>query len=127
MREHKLCQTTQPSPSASPLALPPVLIQSCALCVCYVNVWLQRAYVGGLQVCKHMWSLLDSDQENDPRVQKWKDMPLTYYQKYRFYFQEYVPDHHIVSVPRQGWGIAAAGGNAEVSNSASLLRALLQK
>ena len=66
-----------------------------------------------LQVCKHKWSLLDSDQEADPRVQKWKDQPLTYYQKYRFYFQEYVPDHHIVSVPRQGWGIAAAGGNAE--------------
>ena len=72
-----------------------------------------RAYVGGLQVCKHMWSLLDAAQESDPRVQKWKDMPLTYYQKYRFYYQEYVPNHHIVSVPRQGWGIAAAGGNAE--------------
>jgi hypothetical protein len=72
-----------------------------------------RAYVGGLQVCKHMWSLLDSEQENDPRVQRWRSKPLTYYQKYRFYYQEYKADHHIISVPRQGWGIAAAGGNAE--------------
>jgi hypothetical protein len=34
-----------------------------------------RAYVGGLQVCKHMFSLLDSDQE-----QPWPDQPLVYYQ-----------------------------------------------
>ena len=73
------------------------------LAVLRLSVCLQRAYVGGLQVCKHMWSLLDSDQQKDPRVQKWKDTPLTYYQKYRFYFQEYTADHHIVSVPRQGW------------------------
>ena len=127
-----------------------------------------RAYVGGLQVCKHMyvrpsvpsvwlfashwahkkwscllanvrdtharmlaranllllqrtnepssyagrWSLLDSDQP-----QPWPDQPLTYYQKYRFYFQEYVPGFHAVSVPRQGWGIAAAGGHAEYVGS----------
>ena len=64
--------------------------------------------VGGLQVCKHMWSLLDADQEVP-----WQDQPLRYYQKYRFYYQEYKPEYHIVSVPRQGWGIAAAGGNAE--------------
>jgi len=43
-----------------------------------------RAYAGGLQICKHMWSLLDSDQE-----QPWPDQPLVYYQKYRFYFQAY--------------------------------------
>ena len=67
-----------------------------------------RKYVGGLQVCKHMFSLLDSDQE-----QPWPNQPLVYYQKYRFYFQEYKPDFHVVSVPRQGWGIAAAGGHAE--------------
>ena len=40
-----------------------------------------RSYVGGLQVCKHMWSLLDAHQESDPRVQRWKSQPLTYYQK----------------------------------------------
>merc|ERR1711871_382976 len=67
-----------------------------------------RAYVGGLQVCKHMWTLLDSNQG-----QPWPDQPLTYYQKYRFYFQEYKSGYHVVSVPRQGWGIAAAGGYAE--------------
>eukprot|EP01052_Picozoa_sp_SAG31_P022019 SAG31_NODE_1732_length_7421_cov_10.241191_6_plen_166_part_00 len=27
--------------------------------------------------------------------------------------QEFKPDYHIVSEPRQGWGIAAAGGHAE--------------
>lgn len=67
-----------------------------------------RAYVGGLQVCKHMWSLLDADQEIP-----WPDQQLEYYQKYRFYYQEYDSNHHLVSLPRQGWGIAAAGGHAE--------------
>jgi hypothetical protein len=66
------------------------------------------AYSGGLQVCKHMWSLLDADQEIP-----WQDQPLRYYQKYRFYYQEYKPDFHIVSVPRVSWGIAAGGGHAE--------------
>jgi len=76
-----------------------------------------RSYVGGLQVCKHMWSLLDSDQEKDERVQRWKSMPLTYYQKYRIYFQDYrpptAPNPHLGTMGRQGWGIAAAGGDAE--------------
>jgi hypothetical protein len=72
-----------------------------------------RAYVGGLQVCKHMWSLLDAAQEEDERVLRWKSLPLTYYQKYRIYFQEYVPDHHIGTIGRQGWGVGAAGGDAE--------------
>jgi len=67
-----------------------------------------RTYQGGLQVCKHMWSLLDADQEIP-----WQDKPLVYYQKYRFYFQEYEQGRHIVSVPRVSWGIAAAGGHAE--------------
>ena len=33
--------------------------------------------------------------------------------RYRFYVQEYTPGFHVISVPRQGWGIAAAGGHAE--------------
>jgi hypothetical protein len=61
-----------------------------------------------------MWSLLDSDQP-----QPWPDQPLVYYQKYRFYYQEYTEGFHVVSVPRQGWGIAAAGGNAEYVESDS--------
>jgi hypothetical protein len=67
-----------------------------------------RSYVGGLQVCKHMWSLLDADQP-----QPWPDQPIQVYQKYRFYYQEYQPGYHVVSEPRHSWGIAAAGGNAE--------------
>jgi hypothetical protein len=39
------------------------------------------AKTAGLQVCKHMWSLLDREQETDPRVLRWKSLPLTYYQK----------------------------------------------
>lgn len=60
-----------------------------------------------------MWSLLDADQEKDERVQRWKSQPLTYYQKYRIYFQDYVPGHHIGTLPRHSWGIGAAGGDAE--------------
>lgn len=60
-----------------------------------------------------MWSLLDADQEKDPRIMRWKKFPLTYYQKYRIYFQDYIPGHHIGTHPREGWGIAAAGGLAE--------------
>ena len=52
------------------------------------------------------------------KVLRWKDQPLRYYQKYRFYYQPYVPDHHIISVPRQGWGIAAAGVDGPGSNGA---------
>jgi hypothetical protein len=61
-----------------------------------------RAYTGGLQVCKHKWSLLDADQE-----QPWPDQPLVYYQKYRFYYQEYKPDLHVISLPRAVWAIGA--------------------
>ena len=73
-----------------------------------------RAYVGGLQVCKHMWSLLDAEQELDERIIAWKQIPLTYYQKYRIYFQEYVPEKHIGTIPRQDWNIAATGGEYDV-------------
>jgi len=69
-----------------------------------------RTYSGGLQVCKHGWYLLDAEQEVP-----WDRMPLVYYQKYRFYFQEFQPQTHIVSATRDfwGWGIGAAGGHAE--------------
>jgi hypothetical protein len=36
------------------------------------------------------WHLLDADQEVP-----WQDQPLTYHFKFRFYFQEYDPAHHI--------------------------------
>jgi len=67
-----------------------------------------EAYAGGLEVCKHMYSLLDADQPIP-----WQDRPLRYYQKYRFYFQPYLPSVHLVSEPRVSWGIGAAGGRAE--------------
>lgn len=67
-----------------------------------------RSYVGGLQVCKHMWSLLDTDQP-----QPWPDQPITYYQKYRFYYQEYKSDFHSLGQWSGTWGIGAAGGLAE--------------
>eukprot|EP00908_Phaeocystis_cordata_P010999 Transcript_21841.p1 GENE.Transcript_21841~~Transcript_21841.p1 ORF type:complete len:550 (+),score=198.38 Transcript_21841:123-1772(+) len=59
-------------------------------------------YAGGLRTCKHMWSLLDADQEIP-----WRDQPLRYYQKYRFYYQPYSPRVHLVSEPRVSWGIGA--------------------
>jgi hypothetical protein len=68
-----------------------------------------RAYTGGLQVCKHMWSLLDSDQD-----QPWPDQPLEYYQKYRFYYQEYDPQKHVISLPRTVWAIGAFIGEYDV-------------
>jgi hypothetical protein len=68
-----------------------------------------RAYVGGLQVCKHMWSLVDEAQG-----QPWESIPLIYYQKYRFYFQEFDPRLHVVSVPRSVWAIGAFIGEYDV-------------
>ena len=65
-------------------------------------------YSGGLEVCKHMYSLLDADQEIP-----WQNKPLRYWQKYRFYYQPFDPDVHLVSEPRVSWGIGANGGHAE--------------
>ena len=56
-----------------------------------------------------MWSLLDADQE-----QPWPDQPLEYYQKYRFYFQEYRPDLHVIALPRAVWAIGAFIGEYDV-------------
>lgn len=72
-----------------------------------------RAYTGGLQACKHMWSLLDQAQG-----QPWPDKPLTYYQKYRFYFQEYAPTKHAVVLPHTVWVIAAFIGEYDVPQCA---------
>ena len=44
-------------------------------------------YHGGLQCCKHGWFL--TDREQDPLIPK--DKVDTYYLKWRYYFQEYVP------------------------------------
>ena len=45
-----------------------------------------RTYVGGLSTCHHGWHLLDAEQEIP-----WQDQPITYYMKYRLYFQPYTP------------------------------------
>ena len=68
-----------------------------------------RAYSGGLQVCKHKWSLLDADQ-----AQPWPDQPLVYYQKYRFYYQPYEPARHVIVHPRAVWAIGAWIGEYDV-------------
>jgi len=68
-----------------------------------------RSYEGGLQVCKHKWSLLDQAQG-----QPWPEQPLVYYQKYRFYFQEYDPSKHVVALPRAVWAIGAFIGEYDV-------------
>lgn len=43
-----------------------------------------ETYVGGIHCCPHGAFLLDSDQEIP-----WKDEPLEYYLKFRFYFEEF--------------------------------------
>jgi hypothetical protein len=72
-----------------------------------------RAYTGGLQVCKHGWTLLDEAQG-----QPWPDQPLSYYQKYRFYFQEYNESKHIVTLGRSVWAIGAFIGEYDVPQCA---------
>lgn len=66
-----------------------------------------RAYTGGLETCHHHWTLLDADQDIP-----WQDQPLTYYKKFRIYFQEYNESFH-VQANRQDWGIGADGDHAE--------------
>eukprot|EP01052_Picozoa_sp_SAG31_P065187 SAG31_NODE_24014_length_491_cov_0.744898_1_plen_163_part_11 len=69
-----------------------------------------RSYMGGLSTCHHGWTLLDADQEIP-----WKDQPLTYYKKFRVYFQEFktapTPTH--IQTTRIDWGIGADGDHAE--------------
>lgn len=45
---------------------------------------------------------------------RWPDKPLVFYQKYRFYFQEYNPAHHVISQPRAVWAIGAFIGEYDV-------------
>lgn len=48
-----------------------------------------RYYRGGQWACKHMWSLLDADQEIP-----WTDQPLVFHHKYRFWVQPYNESYH---------------------------------
>ncbi len=64
-----------------------------------------RTYVGGLSTCHHAWHLLDADQ-----TVPWQDQPLTYYFKWRFYFQEYDPAQHVSAY---GWNTGIGGDTAE--------------
>jgi hypothetical protein len=65
-----------------------------------------RTYEGGLQVCHHAWHLLDADQEVP-----WQDQPLEYWMKFRMYFQEYNPTHHISALYGPGWTQWSIGAN----------------
>jgi hypothetical protein len=49
-----------------------------------------RYYGGGQWACKHMWSLLDADQEIP-----WADQPLVLYNKWRFHVQPYDEQYHV--------------------------------
>eukprot|EP00462_Mataza_sp_D1_P020249 CAMPEP_0175139606 /NCGR_PEP_ID=MMETSP0087-20121206/11003_1 /TAXON_ID=136419 /ORGANISM="Unknown Unknown, Strain D1" /LENGTH=748 /DNA_ID=CAMNT_0016422649 /DNA_START=31 /DNA_END=2277 /DNA_ORIENTATION=- len=60
-----------------------------------------RTYSGGQLACHHMWSLLDADQEIP-----WKDQPIEYHLKFRFWFQEYNSSYH-QDIYRTTWGIAS--------------------
>ncbi len=64
-----------------------------------------RTYSGGLSTCHHGWHLLDADQEVP-----WPDKPLTYYFKWRFYFQEYDANRHVSAT---GWNTGIGGDTAE--------------
>lgn len=48
-----------------------------------------RYYQGGQWACKHMWSLLDADQQIP-----WTDRPLIFHHKYRFWVQPYNETYH---------------------------------
>merc|ERR1712176_482692 len=71
-----------------------------------------RTYQGGLQTCHHGWHLLDADQDVP-----WQDQPLEYWMKFRLYFQEYNPAHHVLAIYGPGWtqwGIGANTGEYDV-------------
>lgn len=64
-----------------------------------------RTYVGGLSTCHHGWHLLDAHQEVP-----WMDQPLTYWLKWRLYFQEYNPAEHKVAYD---WTFGIGGSTGE--------------
>lgn len=57
--------------------------------------------------CHHGFKLLDADQDIP-----WPDQPLTYYKKFRVYFQEYNASSHR-QIFREDWGIGAGGNHDE--------------
>merc|ERR1711957_126888 len=48
-----------------------------------------RYYNGGQWACKHMWALLDADQEIP-----WADQPMVFHHKWRFHVQPYDEQYH---------------------------------
>ncbi|CAK0840641.1 unnamed protein product [Prorocentrum cordatum] len=65
-----------------------------------------RLYQGGLQTCHHGWHLLDADQEVP-----WQDQPLEYWMKFRLYFQDYDPAHHVSTLYGPAWTQWSIGAN----------------
>eukprot|EP01063_Lacrimia_lanifica_P024022 TRINITY_DN31_c0_g1_i1.p2 TRINITY_DN31_c0_g1~~TRINITY_DN31_c0_g1_i1.p2 ORF type:complete len:710 (+),score=265.41 TRINITY_DN31_c0_g1_i1:61-2190(+) len=64
-------------------------------------------YRGGLQCCKHQNFLLDADQEVPPGV-------MTYFMKFRFYYQPYDPAYHH-DLPRWYWQTENNHGEYDVT------------
>jgi len=71
-----------------------------------------RTYVGGLSACHHGWHLLDNEQDVP-----WEKQPLEYWLKFRIYYQEYIPNHHIETFDIT-WTIAGAVGEYDVPQCA---------
>eukprot|EP00930_Biecheleria_cincta_P083378 TRINITY_DN72962_c0_g1_i1.p1 TRINITY_DN72962_c0_g1~~TRINITY_DN72962_c0_g1_i1.p1 ORF type:complete len:758 (+),score=77.23 TRINITY_DN72962_c0_g1_i1:72-2345(+) len=65
-----------------------------------------RTYQGGLQTCHHGWHLLDADQSVP-----WQDQPLEYWMKFRMYYQEYDPAHHVMATYGPDWTQWGIGAN----------------
>ena len=76
-----------------------------------------RTYVGGLSTCHHQWHLLDAEQEIP-----WADIPITYYIKYRLYYQEYSPAPS--PAPKPAAAAVAAPAVVSASTPAAVLTTL---
>ena len=48
------------------------------------------------------------------QAQPWPNQPLIYWNKYRFYYQEYQPRFHVIALPRAVWAIGAFIGEYDV-------------
>jgi len=64
-------------------------------------------YVGGIMCCDGGNILLDKDQN------PWQDDIMTYYLKFRFYFQEYTPGSHL-NLQRLYWQTEVAAGEYDI-------------